>query len=252
MKTLFALLLVLFVTLGAEELTVRSDSWLPFNGDPNDSGKGYIIDVMRAIFEPQGITIDYKLMPWNRSVIAVENGEINAVVGAYAEDVKGFILPKEAVDYSSEAFFKLVGNPWEFNGINSLESQSLGYMLDYATNPELITYFEKTQGSTKVQLIGGDNPLETNIKKLLAGRVTLILDNYSVVKYKLKEMNIGSDKIVFAGYFDKEKRPMYVAFSPKHANSKKYAEIFDKGFRELKANGKVNEIRKSYGMDPLK
>jgi len=252
MRKIVLFLLAIFALLQSETITVRSDNWMPFNGDPEDPFKGYIIDLMKEIYEPQGITIDYKLLPWNRALNGCQAGEIGAVVGAYAEDVEGFVLPKEAVDYSAEAFFKLRGNSWEYQGIASLESQSLGYILDYATNADLIKYIDKHKKDAKVQLVGGDNPLEMNIKKLLAGRVTVVLENYSVIKYKLAEMNLGDDKVTFAGYIDDVKRPMYVAFSPKVANSKKYAELFDKGFKQLKASGKVNEIRKRYNMDPLK
>lgn len=251
MKKLVVGLALLASFLNAEVLTIKSDNWMPFNGDPKGKDKGYIIDLVKEIFEPAGITIDYQVYPWVRSLQECEDGTINAVVGAYKEDVEGFVLPSEAVDFTYESYFKLKENKWQYDGIKSLESEKLGYIIDYATEENFLAYIDKNKATPKVQLVGGDNPLETNIKKLLAGRITILLDNYNVIVYNLKQMQL-SDKIIFAGNENKTPRAMFIAFSPKHPKSKAYAAMFDKGFKELKTKGRVNEIRKKYSMEPLK
>lgn len=234
-----------------EVLTIHSDSWMPFNGDPKAENRGYIIDLVSEIFEPEGIKIEYTITPWARSLILCEEGKINAVVGAADVDVPGFVLPKEALDFTYEAFFRLKENPWVYDGeINSLESEKLGYIIDYATRPDVLAYFEKYKKTDKVQLVGGNSPLKQNIQKLVRKRISILLENSNVVRYHLKKMNL-SDDIVFAGNLYKEAFNMYIAFSPKHPRSKAYADIFDNGFRALKASGRVNEIREKYGMSLL-
>lgn len=245
------LLILSAFSLSAEIMTVCADKWMPYNGDPNSSSQGYIIDLMREVYEPE-IKIDYKVLPWKRALQYCENGEINAVVGAYAEDVPGFVLPADAVDFCQDAFFKLSANNWVFKDLSSLKSQSLGYIIDYATDEGLTKYIDENKQSGKVQLVGGEDPLVQNIKKLLAGRITVLLDNYSVVKYKLKEMKVPEKSIVPAGFFKDDMQKVYIAFSPKNSKSKHYAEIFERKFKELKASGIVNKIRKKYNMDPLK
>tara|TARA_R110002167_G_scaffold50678_8_gene147466 strand:- start:732 stop:1517 length:786 start_codon:yes stop_codon:yes gene_type:complete len=259
-NTLFKLsLLVLALTISqaqakestSETLTIHSDNWMPFNGDPKAKNKGYIIDLVTEIFEPEGIKIEYTITPWARSLILCKQGKINAVVGAADVDVPGFVLPEEALDFTYEAFFKLKENPWFYDGdINSLESQKLGYIIDYATRSDILTYFDQHKKTDKVQLVGGNNPLKQNIQKLVHHRISILLENSNVIRYHLKEMKL-SDKIVFAGNLYQKPFNMYIAFSPKHPKSEIYAAIFDEGFRELKANGRVNEIRKKYGMDLL-
>jgi polar amino acid transport system substrate-binding protein len=237
--------------MNQEVLTIHSDSWMPFNGDPAEKNRGYIIDLVTEIFNAEGIRIEYTVTPWARSLILCREGQINAVVGAAAVDVPGFVLPEEALDFTYEAFFKLKDNPWFFSGdIHSLESEKLGYIIDYATREDVLAYFEKHQKSDKVQLVGGTNPLILNIKKLIHGRVSVILENSNVVNFHLHTMNLA-DQIVFAGNLYKEPVNMYIAFSPKHPKSKAYAAMFDKGFRKLKTSGRVNEIRKKYGMNLL-
>ena len=237
--------------LEAEVLSIRSDNWMPFNGDSNKQNQGYIIDLVREIFEPHGISIDYQITPWARSLILCKKGKVNAVVGAAEVDVEGFVLPKEALDYTYEAFFKLAENEWQYDGnIISLESQELGYIIDYATRPDVIAYLNKYKNTKKVQLVGGNNPLGLNIKKLALGRISVLLENSNVVRYRLHKMGL-SDKIVFAGNLYKHPVSMYIAFSPNHPKSQTYADLFDKGFRDLKANGRVNVIRQKYSMNAL-
>ena len=234
-----------------EVLTIHSDSWMPFNGDPKAKDRGYIIDLVTEIYEPLGIKIEYTITPWTRSLILCEEGKINAVVGAADVDVPGFVLPEQALDFTYEAFFKLKDNPWVYDGsIDSLASQKLGYIIDYATRPDVLAYFAKHKKTDKVQLVGGNKPLKQNINKLIHGRISVLLENANVVKYHLKKMNLSED-IVFAGNLYENAFNMYIAFSPKHPKSQVYADIFDKGFRELKANGRVNEIRAKYGMSLL-
>ncbi|MFV1871815.1 MAG: substrate-binding periplasmic protein [Oleiphilus sp.] len=238
-------------TTHQEVLTIHSDSWMPFNGDPKAKNRGYIIDLVSEIFEAEEIQIEYTITPWARSLILCEEGKINAVVGAADVDVPGFVLPEEALDFTYEAFFKHKDNPWFYDGdINSLESEKLGYVIDYATRDDLLAYFDKHQKSDKVQLIGGNTPLQQNITKLIHGRISVLLENSNVVRYQLKKMNVSQD-IVFAGNLYEDAFKMYIAFSPKHPRSKAYADIFDKGFRRLKASGRVNEIRQKYGMSLL-
>jgi len=250
MSKIIYLLLLSVISLSAEVMKVRADTWMPYNGDPKAKDNGYIIELLKEIFEPE-VKIDYNLLPWKRALKDCEEGSIDAVVGAYTVDVPGFVLPKECVDVSSDAFFKLKTHTWMYKDIKSLGSEKMGYIINYATNEELIKYMDANQKSDKVQLVGGEDPLEQNLKKLLAGRITVVLDNYSVLKYRIHEMK-ADDKIVFAGKFLDEVDKIYVAFSPKRPTSKKYAEIFDRKFNELKASGRVNEIRKKYNLDPLK
>jgi polar amino acid transport system substrate-binding protein len=59
---------ILVVSVQAQTISIRADYWYPMNGDPNSDKPGYMIDLAKAIFEPQGIAVDYQLMPWSRAI----------------------------------------------------------------------------------------------------------------------------------------------------------------------------------------
>ena len=75
-------LLILSVAGYATDITVRSDVWNPFNGDPNCKSPGYVVDILVAIFEAQGHKIDYQVMGWDESTAAVKKGTFDCVIGA--------------------------------------------------------------------------------------------------------------------------------------------------------------------------
>ncbi|WP_157729877.1 transporter substrate-binding domain-containing protein [Bacterioplanes sanyensis] len=89
------LMLLLPIVAAAQTLSIRSDTWYPMNGDPQADKPGFMIEIAKAIFEPQGITIDYRLMPWERALSEVRAGRIDCVVGAYVEDAPDFVFPEQ-------------------------------------------------------------------------------------------------------------------------------------------------------------
>ncbi|MGK5093936.1 hypothetical protein WDW89_18225 [Deltaproteobacteria bacterium TL4] len=58
-------------------LSVRADFWPPFNGDPKASRPGYMIEVLKAIFEPQGYVVDYQILSWDQALESVRKGEFD-------------------------------------------------------------------------------------------------------------------------------------------------------------------------------
>ncbi len=251
MKNMIFSGIILFVSLltAGETLTVRSDNWMPFNGDPKDTkNAGYIIDVLREIFTPAGITVDYQNLPWARAIKETREGKYNAIIGGIKDDSPDFVFPAESLYKINDGLYTLKTNNWRYTGPASLDQITLGCVFEYAYDDVLMDFIKKNKA--KVQCVGGDDPLDINIKKLQAGRVSVITENPAVMGWRLNEMKLA-DTIIEAGQVGNA-NPMYIAFSPKNPNSKKYAEIFDKGFKALKANGKLNEILKKYKMAPVK
>jgi polar amino acid transport system substrate-binding protein len=63
---IFALISAVFfcyVPALAQTITLAADEWPPFNTRLNNKGEGYLVDVARKVFEPQGYTVIYENMP---------------------------------------------------------------------------------------------------------------------------------------------------------------------------------------------
>ncbi|MCP4129540.1 MAG: amino acid ABC transporter substrate-binding protein [bacterium] len=236
-------------------ITVRADSWPPYNGDPNSPNPGYMVEVVNQIFKKEGFLIDYKLMPWNRSLKEVERGKYDAVLGASVECAK-CVTPKEPIQTFQNRFFVKKGSKWRFKNIKSLENKSVGVIADYSYSSSFDKYLEKNKKDSKrIAIMFGDLSLQKNIKKLLSGRVDIILENPVVLRWEMKTIGVMDDEIIDAGMLSDSKDNLYMKFSPasnKKATSEKYSALFDKGIKAMRKSGELGKILKKYNMKDWK
>ena len=94
-----------------------------------------------------------------------------------------------------------------------------------------------------------DAGLELNIKKLLAGRIDVVIEDPNVFHTKAKEMGVD-DQIVEAGLAS-EPDSLFIAFAPTKDTSKKLAEIASAGIKRLKESGEMKKLMDKYGIKDL-
>lgn len=256
MKKLLILAAVLLaVTLSAGSalaatMTVRADNWPPFNGDPKSAKPGYMIEVLKAIFEPQGVQIDYQTMPWNRSKDEVKSGKYDAIVGADNEEAAGYVVPKETFGKFSNCFFVAPTNSWRFQGFDSLKQIKLGVIEGYSYEDQVNAYI-KGAAPGKVIAATGEDALPKLLKMLQAGRIDAVLEDVSVLNAALSANNIPANQVVLAGKLT-DARELNVAFSPAKDTSRKYSEQFSAGIAELRKSGKLKQILDRYNVKDWK
>jgi|TARA_B110000116_G_C16797647_1_gene567876 polar amino acid transport system substrate-binding protein len=234
----------------AETVSIRADQWLPFNGMPDSSDPGYMIELADIILSDHGLTMDYKPMLWLRSLEAVRKGKIDCVVGAFIDDAPDFIFPEESWGYSVDTFYVKNDSTWNYDGIESLRDVKLGIIGGYAYSPELDVYIEKYRSTAKIHSINTNNALENHIKMLANGRVDVVVEIDVVMEAKLEKMG-ASDKIRTAGTTQNPGN-LYIACSPVKDSSKKYAQLFSAGIQKLRLSGELSVILAKYGLQDWK
>jgi polar amino acid transport system substrate-binding protein len=254
MKTSFLVvgLTLIMASLSAQStLTVKADSWFPFNDDPASAKPGYVVELLRLIFEPQGIKIDYKLTPWNRSLAEVENGQADCVIGALKTDAPNFVFPLDSAGITKNVFFTNKDKKWKYTGIDSLSEIKLGVIADYSYSDALDAYIKKYKGDAKkITVLTGDTALDQGIRMLEKGRVDAIVEDESVCASKLGLMKLDPAHFPQVG-FDGKAEMIYVAFSPhesKKATSAQHAARWDDGIKKLRASGELAKLLTKYGL----
>lgn len=248
----FTLIAIIPCTAVADVITIRADEWAPYNGVPNSAQPGYAIELAQAIFTKAGHTIEYKNLNWARATKEVLAGKYTCAIGAITSDIPGAIFPEEPMGASQNAFFVKKGTAWRFNGVDSLKSVSVAIIRDYSYGDDFDAYLNSVKDTRKVQVVSGDTPLNLNLKKLMAGRVDVVIEDKNVFNAKATEMGI-SDKVEFAGTVaSNSSDDLFLAFSPKNPKSKEYAKIWDEGIRTMRANGALQKILAKYGLEDWK
>lgn len=231
-----------------ESITIRADEWFPMNGEPGAEKPGFMIELAQKIFSDNGIKVDYRLMPWERALNSVRKGEHDCVVGAYPEDAPDFIYPKENWGMDSTGVFVAASDSWRFSELDSLLKRKVGVVSGYAYGDGLDELIKGRKDVFKG--LSGNKALETNVKKLLSGRINTIIESPAVMNAKLDALG-KKGALVLAGIHG-EASELYIACSPNKENSKNLVRMVDEGTQQLRASGELKSIMSKYGLSDWK
>jgi len=228
----------------AENIRLRADLWMPFDGDPAGEKPGYAVEIVRKIFVPQGITIDFQIMPWGDALQAANAGEIEGVIGADRSEAARLVVPTESIGQYRVGIYALKTSPWKYENLGSLEKIRLGVQLDYKYWDALDAYISNHR-EPQVIRIGGDNPIEAALAKLKAGEIDALPETESVFAWAVSDAGYnGAD---FRTAFVHEGEGIFIAFASEGGRGARYARLFDLGMKALRQNGDLRKILARYG-----
>lgn len=235
----------------AETIVIVADEWPPFNCTPDTAEEGYMVEVARAVFEPRGCRVAYKVLPWKRALHEARQGRVNGVIGASKTDADGFVFPDEELARNFLSFYVKKGNSWRFTGPNSLNAVTLGVAAGYDYRSWLNRYIdENSDNPDKIEIQHGQWPMQGNLKMLLTGRIDALVDNESSIRYVAGQMGV-LDRIVPAGH-GAEPSCCYIAFSPASPDAETYARMLSEGIVQLRKDGRLDRILARYGLKDWK
>ncbi|MCP3921150.1 MAG: amino acid ABC transporter substrate-binding protein [Desulfobacterales bacterium] len=251
------LLLIISAVVGNNEIkaasktiTLRADVWFPYNGKPGSNKLGFMMDIAVAAFKEKGYKIDYKTLPWNRAIKEARAGKFDGIIGAFKEDAPDFNFPKNELGVSKTVFWVKKNEKWKYKNMSSLKSVSIGVIKDYSYGDKFDAYIKKNmKNMKKVQVSFGNEALKNNIRKVLNGRTIAFVEDLMVASAELTDMKLAG-KFKTAGMLSVDK--VYIAFSPKSANAKKYADILSDAVKKYRMNGKLKKIMAKYGLKDWK
>ncbi len=233
----------------AEQITLVADEWCPYNCVPGSSYQGFMIDIAEQIFNKQGITVNYLVIPWARAKLAVRIGHYHGIVGAGREEVPDFIFPKEPLGKAEHTFFTTDQSPlsWEYEGLPSLKKITLGVIRGYSYGSLYEKYILKHRNNRDlIEIVSGESGLQQNIDKLQMGRIDMLIEDRTVFNYYLFQNKI---KNTFSSRGLAFKEEVFIAFSPELQKSQQYADILSTGMQALRASGELARILKKYGLE---
>lgn len=230
-----------------ETMVVAADRWCPYNCEPDSEEPGYLIDVLREIFEPRGVTVEYRVMPWKRAVFETELGRIDGALGAVAGDRGRNLIGEEGLGTNATVIVVRRGEAFEYTGPDSLNGRTIGIVADYSydSGGGLDRYLRQRRAvGDALYVVRQDDPLRSLFAMLARGRIDAFPENRYVARYAMGNMELlDSVSLVETGQGD----AVYVAFSP-NDRGRRFVGQLDAGIRRLRASGRLAEIMASYGI----
>jgi polar amino acid transport system substrate-binding protein len=135
---------------------------------------------------------------------------------------------------NSIKFIKKKGSTFDYSGLESLTGKSVGIVRECGYGDDFLSAknFKRPEAKNLI----------SNIRKLIAGRIDLTLEDEIVAKTIIaKEQPDLLDKIEFSNT-DYSTNALYVTSGLANAKHKELIEAFNKGLAEIKKNGAYDTI----------
>ncbi len=243
-RILLALLVVIlsagFCFAETKTITAASDPWPPFM-DPNSPTQGLSMEIVRAAFATQGYEVTMEFMPWARAEDGVKAGTYDILPNTWMTEArKAYLLYSEPYAENQLKFVKRKGDAFEFQGMESLKGKTVGIIKDYGYGEAFMNNPDFKRDPVP--------DLLTNVKKLVAERIDLTLEDEIVARNAITTADPALlDQIEFTQNALSENR-LHVTSGLKNPRCQEIVDAFNKGLAEIKANGTFDEIFARYGL----
>jgi polar amino acid transport system substrate-binding protein len=238
----------LSASVQADTISIRADDWFPVNGKPGSKEEGVYIDLLRAILEPAGHTVDYRLLSWEESVEGVRAGREDCVVGAARSDAPDLLFVAKPWVTFDNVFYASVDRRLKISSLADLETLTLGVIEGYSYGQALDAYLELNRANPeRVQTITtGRNPLALQVNRLVTGKIDVAVESSVVMQAQLTKSRLQA-RIVAVGATNDEQH-IFVACSPAKTSLLPIIETLNRGFDALAAEGKLDAFYRKYGL----
>jgi len=211
------------VSVGVSEYTPLISKDYKYNG--------VVARIITEAFSSEGVTVEFKWVPWKRAYLGVIAGEYD-LSPSWSKSVER----KKEVNFSNsmyesyQVFFHLKSNSFEWQSYNDLKGMKIGRTLGYFYGAE----FQKAEddGAIRVEITPND---DLNFKKLVAGRFQLFPANI-LTGDDVAKRSLTPEKYLLVTHHPKPvSKPNfhYVIFG-KTKKGDRLRQLFNSGLKKLK------------------
>lgn len=243
MKIIISVLILFFSVISArsqEIVKLSTVDFPPYSYSEGQVIKGIEVDIVKKIFDNQGIKYNIELVPFPRALNSVEAGERDFIFNFYKnpDRLKIFDYSDPILENPLVLFVKKDKNIVFTGKIDELKNYNIGTMLGYTYSPE----FDKArkEKTLKTEEVSGHEP---NFQKLAAGRIDIYIVERSVGLYIIKKLGLQKE-------FKYLNVPLkvqqgYMGISKKNPKKALLVKI-NAGLQALKASGEYQKIFDKY------
>ncbi|MGY2175604.1 substrate-binding periplasmic protein [Pseudomonas azotoformans] len=204
------------------KVMLASEEW---NDYTNKDGSGLAWDVLRQVFEPAGITLQTRSVPYTRSVGLAQRGEVDGWVGSYRDEATGVLYPHWNFDSDHIYALGLASTP-------APTAATLGnYRLAWVRGYKYEEYLPNVHRFNQIERRDGILPM------LQHARADFYIDALTEAKYVL---NQADDPSNFTLTHIAE-LPLYIGFADNERGRALMA-VFDQRMAALVKRGELKAI----------
>lgn len=204
------------------KVMLASEEWSDYT---NKDGTGLAWDVLRQVFEPAGINLQTRSVPYTRSVGLAQRGEVDGWVGSYRNEAEGVLYPHW--NFDSDHIYAL--------GLASIPTPTIAtlgnYRLAWVRGYKYEEYLPNVRRFNQVERRDGI------LAMLLHGRADFYIDALAEAKYVLSQADDPS-KFTLTPIAE---LPLYIGFADNERGRGLMA-VFDQRMAALVKSGELKPI----------
>jgi polar amino acid transport system substrate-binding protein len=204
--------------------------------------KGWVPQVINEALKGSGYRVDFQFLPFNRALVSVRKGQIDAMSPLYiSESRKAFLYFSEPLVVSKTALFYTKEKPVNFRQISDLYGLKIAIMRGASVNPE----FDKYQQMIRIEVTSYDQL----VRMLLLGRVDALVGEEFVVREIIKnDREFNGKHRLLQGEVALATQGLYVAVSRAAPDAANKFKALNVGLSRLKVSGRFNQILLQHGI----
>ncbi|MGQ5525362.1 substrate-binding periplasmic protein [Chitinimonas sp. PSY-7] len=218
----------------AEELLQFVTTEYPPYTTANLPNGGIITAIATEAFKRGGYNINVTILPWARALREGTEGRVDGIVAIWhSVEREQWFIYSNPIAPNQIGFFKRVDSPIRYKNLSDLKPYTIGTVRGYANPPA----FDEAKLNT-VDAVDD----ETNLRKLGAKRLDLVLIDKGVAQY-LIDLKIGylMGKLVWMGPAI-EAPQLYVVLSKSAPDKEKKLEAFNRGLQLMEKDGTLAKL----------
>ena len=234
-----ALTLTLPWAHASETVTLASTEYPPYYGSSLPQG-GVIAEIARQAFKRTGYELRIEWYPWARALKTAQEGSADGLLGVWrSAERERWLTYSQPLPANQVGFFRRTDSLISFKSMDELKGRRIGIVRGYL-NPKA---FDEAHLNTDE---ASDDT--TNLRKLGAGRVDLILIDKGVAQYLLRtavpELQGRLQWLEPAI----ETFPLYVGFVKAAPRHERLLQAFNRGLKELERDGTLQRLVTDAGL----
>lgn len=198
------------------------------------SGQGALVAITTEAFRREGYSLQVRFLPWVRGLAYAKEGQVDGVIGLwYSQERAQWFAYSRSVISNKIGFYERRDHPVAFTTLNGLKPYVIGTVRAYANPPAFDAAHLQTEEAV-------DDI--TNLRKLAAGHLDLILVDKAVAQYlidhslqelknQLKWVEPPVDIL-----------PLYVGLSKKAPDFEKKLAALNAGMESMQKDGSLAKL----------
>ncbi|MGY5450685.1 substrate-binding periplasmic protein [Agarivorans sp. MS3-6] len=217
------------------------DSWPPYMFFEDGQLSGIATDIVEATFKKAGLELDIDVYPWARAYQIALNQEGTLIYMLYrtAERESLFKWVGPIVAAQPMYFYKLKNRPEiDINALEDAKRYTVGVVRDVANHKFLLK-----QGFEDGKNIAAVTSPQQNLKKLLAGRIDLLISSELTLIMQMKELGLSMSQLE-SSFTPIETQAGYIGLNLQTSDQK--VQQLQHALEALQEDGTVANINNKY------